>query len=370
MDLDYNAFNILILFGAIQGIILCFFLRQKRSINPLAVDFFLLFLFSLSFFNLIYAFLDMDLFKYHRPLHMFPFPYKWLIGAGFYFFIKNQFPVTENKSPYHKKEWYLLAPAFVYLILRTYWFSIAVQEDSFRITAVVVSSGFFRIHEFFFLFFTFFMGVASLLILKKNEHKIHSKSLSVLKWLKKFTWVFISISCIDILLYTIDLIINSGIESFGFYYATLLINAAFIYWIGFMGFTKSKLFFNTFKFNQDLSDAPLSDISEKLNQAIQVEKVYLNPSLTLSELSVKFKMTPKELSKHINDVLGMNFSEYINLHRVEEVKTLMSSKDALKYTLVTLAEKAGFSSKSSFNESFKKVTGDTPSAYKKKIGSS
>ena len=367
MDLQYNAFNILILFGAIQGIILCFFLRQKRSVNPLAVDFFLLFLFSLSFFNLIYAFLDMNLFKYHRPLHMFPFPYKWLIGAGFYFFIKNQFPTTESKSPHHQKEWYLLAPAFVYLLLRTYWFSIAVQENSYRITDVVVYSGFFRIHEFFFLFFTFFMGIASLLFLKKNEHKIHSKSLPTIAWLKKFTWVFIGVSAIDTILYTSDLIINAGLESFGFYYATLLINAAFIYWIGFMGFTKSKLFFNTFKYTQDISEVPLSDIAEKLHQAIQDEKVYLNPSLTLSEMSVQLKCTPKELSKHINDVLGMNFSEYINMHRVEAVKVLMTSEEASKYTLVTLAEKAGFSSKSSFNETFKKVTGETPSAYKKKI---
>ncbi len=367
MDLDYNAFNILILFGAIQGMILCLFLRQKRSVNPLAVDFFLLFLFSLSFFNLIYAFLDMDLFKYHRPLHMFPFPYKWLIGAGFYFYIKNQFPIIDNKPPYHKREWYLLAPAFVYLFLRIYWFSIAVQENSYRITGVVVYSGFFRIHEFFFLFFTFFMGIASLLFLKKNEHKIHSKSRPTVTWLKKFTWVFIGVSAIDIVLYTSDLIINAGFESFGFYYATLLINAAFIYWIGFMGFTKSNLFFNTFRYTQDLSGAPLSDIAEKLHQAIHIEKVYLNPNLTVSEMSLQLKVPTKELSKHINEVLEMNFSEYINMHRVEEVKTLMASVEASKYTLVTLAEKAGFSSKSSFNETFKKVTGETPSAYKKKM---
>lgn len=370
MDLDYNAFNILILFGAIQGIILCFFLRQKRKVNPLAVDFFLLFLFSLSFFNLIYAFLDMNLFKYHRPLHMFPFPYKWLIGAGFYFFIKNQFPVPEKESPYHKKEWYLLAPAFAYLILRTYWFSIAVRENSFRITEVIVRSDFFRIHEFFFLFFTFFMGVGALLFLKRNEYKILSKSLPTVTWLKKFTWVFIVVSAIDILLFTSDIILHSGFETIGFYYATLLINAAYIYWIGFMGFTKSKLFFNTFKFTQDLSEIPVSHIAKKINQAIQVEKVYLNPNLTLSEMALQLKCTPKELSKHINEVLEMNFSEYINMHRVEAVKVLMASEEASKYTLVTLAEKAGFSSKSSFNETFKKATGETPSAYKKRIKSS
>ncbi|MFC4635832.1 helix-turn-helix domain-containing protein [Dokdonia ponticola] len=370
MDLDYNAFNILILFGAIQGIILCVFLRQKRKINPIAVDFFLLFLFSLSFFNLIYAFLDMDFFKYHRPLHMFPFPYKWLIGAGFYFYIKNQFPVKENTFSYHKKEWYLLAPAFVYLFVRIYWFSIAVREDSYRITAVIVDSDFFRIHEFFFLFFTLFMGIASFLFLRKNEHKIHSKYTAAVRWLQKFTRVFILISSIDLVLYISDLLLNAGIESFGFYYATLIINAGFIYWVGFMGFTKPTLFFSNFKYTQEVSTAASDDISEKLKHAIQTEKVYRNPHLTVTELSAKIHISSKELSKYINEVLGMNFSEYINFHRVEEVKALIMTQEASKYTLVTLAEKAGFSSKSSFNETFKKVTGSTPSAYKKKMAKS
>lgn len=367
MDLQYNFFNILILFGAIQGIILCIFLRQKRKVNPLSVNFFLLFLFSLSFFNLIYAFLDMDVFAYYRPLHMFPFPYKWLIGAGFYFYIKNQFPVVENQSSYHKKEWYLLAPAFLYLVLRIYWFSIAIQENSYRITSVVVNSDFFRIHEFFVLFFTFFMGIASLLFLHKNKNQILLKSMFTLKWLKKFTCVFISIAAVDLLLYTADLMLNGGVESFGFYYATLLINAAFIYWIGFMGFTKSKLFFTTFKYTQETPSVASSGISEKLKQAIQTEKAYLNPNLMLSDLATEMNITSKELSKHINESLGMNFSEFINFYRVQEVKILMASAEASKYTLVTLAEKAGFRSKSSFNETFKKVTGITPSAYKKEI---
>lgn len=366
MSLDYNLFNVLILFGAIQGFILCFFLYQKRKANILATHFFLLFLFSLSFFNLIYAFLDMDLFKYYRPLHMFPFPYKWLIGAGFYFYIKNQFPVPENQTQYHKKEWYLLAPAVVYFLLRFYWFSIAVKENSYRITEVVVNSNFFRIHEYFFLFFTLLVGIASLRFLHKNENVIPAKSTLALNWLKKFTWVFISITFIDILLYSSDLIIHSGNESFGFYYATLIINGAFIYWIGFIGFTKSKLFFNNFKFASNIS-ATQTEIDIKLKQVIEEKKIYLNSNLSLSELSRTIGISSKDLSKYMNDSLGMNFSEYINLYRIEEVKKLMVSKDSSKYTLISLAEKAGFSSKSSFNAIFKKTTGITPSAYKKRI---
>lgn len=367
MNLDYNPFNILVLFGAIQGIILCFFLNKRRYINSLAVNFFLLFLFSLSFFNLIYACLDMDVFKYYRPLHLFPFPYKWLIGVGFYFYIKSQFPVFNNEQAHYKKEWYLFLPALIYLILKSYWFAISVSENSYRITALIVNSGFFRIHEFFILFFTLFMGVFALKFIQEQEENIIIKSVTAIQWLKWFTIVFIFITVIDILLYTLDLIINSGIESFGFYYATLIINAIYIYWIGFVGFTKFKLFFNTFKYNGESPNAIYLEISDKLKHAIQIDRIHLNSNLTLAELSAKIKVSSKMISKYVNETENMNFSEYINRQRVEAVKQLMTTIEAKKYTLVTLAEKSGFSSKSSFNSIFKKVTGKTPSQYRKTI---
>ncbi|MFD2567710.1 helix-turn-helix domain-containing protein [Pseudotenacibaculum haliotis] len=366
MSLDYNILNILILFGSIQGFILCFNLYQKRRANILATRFFLLFLFSLSFFNLIYALLDMNLFQYYRPLHMFPYPYKWLIGVGFYFYIKNQFPRLEGDISYHKKEWYLLLPAVVYCLLRTYWFSIAVHENSYRITQVVVESNFFTIHEFFYLFFTLLMGIASLRFLQKNKENILEKHLPNLNWLKKFSWVFIAITFVQILLYSFDLLIHNGDETFGFYYANLIINGTFIYWIGFVGFTKSKLFFNQIKFTSKLSKSE-TVMLDKLTQVIEEQKIYLNPNLTLSEFSKTAGVSPKDLSKYLNDSLNMNFSEYMNYYRVEEVKKLMATPEASKYTLVTLAERAGFNSKSSFNAIFKKVTGMTPSSYKKNI---
>jgi AraC-like DNA-binding protein len=98
---------------------------------------------------------------------------------------------------------------------------------------------------------------------------------------------------------------------------------------------------------------------------MDTKEVFKNPQLSLAQLALDLDVTPKELSRHINDVHQKNFSEYLNMHRVESVKKLLTSEEAQKYTLITLAESAGFSSKSSFNAIFKKSTGITPSAYKK-----
>jgi hypothetical protein len=229
IELEYNFLNILVLFGGLQGIILCFFIYQKRSINVLAVDFFLLFLFSLSFFNLIYAALDMNVFAYHRPLHMFPFPYKWLIGIGFYFYIKNQFKPEEG-IPYHKKYWFLFIPAFAYFLLRIYWFSIAVSENSYRITQAVVDSDFFRINEFTLLVFTSIILIHTLTTLRKQIAIFdgNTKVLHHIRTLRKMTWVFLTIIILSIVIYVLDIIIHNGTETFAFLYPQLLMQMAFI----------------------------------------------------------------------------------------------------------------------------------------------
>lgn len=355
------------LLGGIQGMILCLFLYQKRTINRLAVYFFLLFLFSLSFYNLIYALLDMEFFQYYRPLHMFPYPYKWLIGAGFYFYVKNQFPSKDGKV-YHKEEWYLFLPAVLYGLLRTYWFGISVYENSARITRVVVDSDFFRIHEFFYQVFTIAILIASLRLIKKNTQNENGqkKSQPVFGWLRRLTTVFLLIMIIDLILFSFDLFLHNWKESFAFSYPTFMFNTLLIYWIGYMGFTKPKLFFTSIKqYKKNTPPAHWDLLAKKVQKAIGVDKIYTNSNLTLTEFASETGTTTKELSKYINEVHHMNFSEFLNLYRVEEVKELLRSSEANKYTLVTLAEEAGFSSKSSFNAIFKKATGITPSLYKK-----
>lgn len=366
MDLEYNLLNIIMLFGAIQGFILCVFIYKKNVANKLSVRFFLLFLFSLAFYNLIYALLDLNVFKYYRPLHMFPLPYKWLIGAGFYFYIKNQFP-SKQGVVYHKKEWFILAPAIVYGLLKSYWFGIAVKENSYRITKVIVDSDFFRIHEFFYQFFTIFLLIASLKIINSHAPAFGKtqKSKPVLQWLKRLTLVFLGIMIIDVTLFTIDLLLHNWQESFLFSYPTLILNTTFIYWIGYMGFTKPKLFFNAFSSKiQTSTNTQQNLIAQKIQDALDKE-LYVNPNLTLGQFAAEIDTSPKELSKYINEVHQMNFSEFLSFYRVEKVKELLASPDSQKFTFVTLAKDAGFSSKSSFNSSFKKITGMTPSAYKK-----
>lgn len=369
MNLEFNLINILILFGAVQGFILCFFIYQKHKRNKLSTFFFVLFLFSLAFLNIMYVCIDIDLFKYYRPLHLFPFPYKWLLGIGFYFYIKNQFKNGDKKA-YHIKEWYLFIPAILYGILKTYWFFISVSENSYRITGVLVDSNFFRVNEICFLLFTVFLLIKALQFIKdqKTTLALQGKLLEHLEWLKKFTTLFLLIMLFEIILFVIDLSIHNGKESFLFMYPFLIINVAFIYWIGYIGFIKPNLIINAFKLKIDNIESEKEKlIKQKLKHVIEVDEIYKNPNLTISEFAIKLDISTKELSNYINQFHGKNFSEFLSYHRIEKVKKLLNTQDISKFTLLKFAEDAGFSSKSSFNATFKKMVGITPSAYKKQL---
>lgn len=329
---------------------------------------FLWFLFSLSFLNMMYGFLDLDVFKYYRPLHIFPFPYKWIIGPAFYFYIKNQF-LEKNEKKIRRIEYLLFLPAILYGLLRLYWFGISINdEDSYRITSVLVKSNFFRIQEVVLFSFNIILGYLSLKFIRSMKQQIGNlaKVGSRISWLRKFVWVFILINIFALAIFCSDLIIHKGRETFLFTYPQLIVIVAYIYWIGFIGFTKPKYLFNLFRINTESTRNSI-EIDKKLMHAIHEEEVYTNANLTLTELASQLDVPPKELSTYINEIHQMNFSEYLNFHRVEKVKQLLASEDAKKYTLVTLAEDAGFNSKSSFNATFKKVVGIAPSEYRKQL---
>ncbi|MBK8283624.1 MAG: AraC family transcriptional regulator [Ahniella sp.] len=87
-----------------------------------------------------------------------------------------------------------------------------------------------------------------------------------------------------------------------------------------------------------------------------------DPELSLPSLARKLGTNSSDLSRAINDGLGMNFNELINRLRVDAVAAeLARTPDT---GLLDLALACGFSSKASFNRCFKRFTGKTPSEFR------
>lgn len=112
-----------------------------------------------------------------------------------------------------------------------------------------------------------------------------------------------------------------------------------------------------------LSNEIATEIHIKLKQAMETQKLYTEPELSLSMLAAKINVHPNYLSQVINEKEGKSFFDYINSLRVEEFKRLMALPDSNQFTMLSLAYDCGFNSKSSFNKNFKKATGQSPSEY-------
>lgn len=93
------------------------------------------------------------------------------------------------------------------------------------------------------------------------------------------------------------------------------------------------------------------------------EKLYLDPSLTLSVLSAKVGISTHELSYVLNNGIGKNFYTFINELRAEEAKSLLLSENTKHLDMLGVAIRAGFNSKTTFYTTFKKATNLTPKEY-------
>ena len=106
---------------------------------------------------------------------------------------------------------------------------------------------------------------------------------------------------------------------------------------------------------------------KKIIDIMEEEQLFLQPQLKISEVAARLDSTSKYISQAINDSLGKNFHEFINEYRVKHVKELLENIQNNHFTLLALAQQAGFKSGSVFNAAFKKHTGMLPSEYRKKM---
>jgi AraC-like DNA-binding protein len=97
------------------------------------------------------------------------------------------------------------------------------------------------------------------------------------------------------------------------------------------------------------------------------QQPYRDPDLTLSRLADQLDTTPHKLSEVLNAELSQTFYDFVNGYRVEEVRRRLADTESTQLNVLTLAMDAGFSSKSTFNQVFKKLTGQTPSTYRKAL---
>jgi AraC-like DNA-binding protein len=118
-----------------------------------------------------------------------------------------------------------------------------------------------------------------------------------------------------------------------------------------------------------LSDSEAAQLRDTLLSSMEEMKPYRNSDLTLPDLAEQLSTSPHRLSEVLNSQLSQNFYDFVNGYRVREVQERLADEKSQTLTLLSLALDAGFASKSTFNSVFKKITGQTPSEYRRSLAS-
>ncbi len=113
-----------------------------------------------------------------------------------------------------------------------------------------------------------------------------------------------------------------------------------------------------------LDAGKMDEYEATLAAFMRKSKIYLDADLSLEGLASKMKMSKHHLTQLLNERIMKNFYSYISEYRIAEATERLNNP-VLQVNILSLAFDCGFNSRSSFNSYFKKITGYTPSAYRK-----
>lgn len=269
------------------------------------------------------------------------------------------------KLDYQESKWklLLLLPFFFRLGTGLFAYSLfdrhklMVLEDSILLTFLIISAG--MVHK-------------RLLIHRKNIQSLFSNIEAIdLSWMYRFLLGFIFIKSMTLLISIFE-----GINEF-IVIADLADFFVLVY-LGYYAIKQREIFPRPFgQFNQSeeralieksRKSANLQEIEAKkayILELIEKEKLYLNPDLSLPDLSKHLSMKTHDLSYFLNQYFDQNFYNFINRFRIEESKRILLDPDKQYLSILGVALESGFNSKTAFNTNFKKQTNLSPSAFKK-----
>lgn len=320
--------------------------------------------------NLVNALKELPIGEAYPILEFLPIYLLFLIPFSLYYYIQY---LTKPEYRFSKKEYLLLIPALIQLLFQLFllWLYLADSPLLGEENRVLwVCNSLFEAGSMFATFVVLMLVIRKLnryeASLVENYANIESQSLS---WLKNTMIVSLLLwAC-----WFIPFVSGYGAESRKYYYPLFLGQAFISYWLGYAMYSRRDIFENNEILSEEgktLNSVPelsqkTDEHYQKLLSLIAEEKLFKNPDISMTLLAAKMKLSNGYLSQIINQKEGKNFFEFINDYRVEEVKRNLADPNFDHFSILGIGLEAGFKSKSTFNAVFKKMTGNTPTAYKR-----
>ena len=116
-----------------------------------------------------------------------------------------------------------------------------------------------------------------------------------------------------------------------------------------------------------LSEEKAQPMLARLDQLMSAEKLYLDPELTLQTLADRLETNPHTVSQLLNQHKRASFFDFVNGLRVAHFKLAVNDPANAHLSMLGVAFDCGFNSKAAFNAVFKRMTGQTPSDFRRSL---
>ncbi|WP_395046771.1 helix-turn-helix domain-containing protein [Flavobacterium sp.] len=372
-----NFLNTITLITVFVMLLLAFFLLTVNTKNKLSNRFFASFL-ILTAFDLSSFFID----KYFEPnliFEIFRMTASLLIMPIFYLYVKAVCHSDFRLKPKHLA---LIIPFAIANLVFIPRFYLATNIDS-----IYIYEHFKQMLEirFFYILaelqYAFYIILVFIILKKYKEIYLENytnANNSSYKWLFQMTVFFLIAHCIvffkSIVRYTdYNIFLNSSNVIIGA--IALIISCWFVLKALnnpglFKGVDSNMLLVNEVVISTEKESFETPKLEEIVSQIELVKKYvlenesYLEPSLTIQELSQQVNIPVRDLSVLINHHMNQHFFDFINEYRIQKAMQILKNSSKSKLTILEILYEVGFNSKSSFNTAFKKYTNKTPTEFR------
>jgi len=370
-EINYNITSLIDIMGLVQGLFLGLILvidGRRDQKQKLILGLFLI-VYTAELLNSILE--DLNILDQNSSLLFIPFNFYYLTMPLFYLYVRH----VSNNILKKMKVVILLLPG----ILEFFTYSILFLQKTEQKLNFQNSDTFMFWLELLTMFsipYSFYYGFLTIKYINKHKENVENYYSNtqgkLLLWAKGVT-IFL---LVFIFLMISSLFLGEEYRSEYAYPILSSINVLFIFWIGISGVKQSKIFDSrNLSLNQksitDDSDTSKSNktASENLHYLKLVElmindKIFLEPNISLVDVSKKLNISQRNLSELIRKNSNKNFNQFVNYYRVEEAKKLLKDSSNDNFNMLGIAYNAGFNSKASFYSVFKKFTSLTPTSFK------
>ena len=118
------------------------------------------------------------------------------------------------------------------------------------------------------------------------------------------------------------------------------------------------------RYRSVISPQSMDKMQEQIMNIIVMQKKYRDKEYSAQKLADEIGTSNRCISAVVNTRFHMNYSQYVNKHRVDEAMTVLVDKRYQKLTIEEVGNMVGFANRQAFYMAFYRFMGITPRQYR------